>query len=579
MDRDDAVAQVRERTDIVELIGTQVTLQRRGARWLGLCPFHNEKTPSFSVNAEMGLYYCFGCGAKGDIFSFMMATRGLGFAQALEMLADQAGVELPERQTGGYSSTQIARQVMEAAAQVYARSLQSSPASMPARQELRNRQIERDAATTWALGYGAPGVLNTVLSREQMKTAEQLGLITKYGRELMAGRLTLPVRDSAGRTVGLAGRALGKPDSDTAKYINTLASQLWARNQVLYGMDLAAPHIRKTGLAILVEGQFDTIQMHLRGWPCTVAPCGSAISRQHIAQLSALTKRLVVLGDGDQAGSKLAMQSWEHAIGTGMVVLAAPLPAGTDPDLLARQNPAAIQELIEKADSPITAYLRDLRNQITTSSSPEDQAALVRQGAQFISELPDPLIRARFAQNWAGEWSVQVPLGTGSPAAQFEWSLDRQALATALQPDQATAIQPWLLLDPTSRQALLLAQTHPGVPAAQLATADHETEETSPAATSLLAAVTCADPGDITPDPADIIWRLVVRAGRVALQTAAAQGDAQRASTLAKLLRAGRPAQPEIEQLIRPEGIPDPGLPATGKPDVPADSDVAAPIW
>lgn len=559
----DPIQEIKNRLDLAEIVEQTTELVAKGGsgRLWGLCPFHSERTPSFTVNNDMGIYYCFGCKAKGDIFAFIMETQGVGFRFALEQLAEQAGVTLPEY-SGHKSDLPLARQVILKAQQIYQQDL-ASPHAENARQELRRRQIGRETSARWRLGYVHPGHLISQLNQAELEMAKRLGLVrthAQYGdREALARRLILPISDVAGRPVAFSGRVLDNSNPQAPKYLNTTTSFLWNRSRVLYGLDLAVPNIRQTRTAIIVEGQMDCIAMHRIGYANTVAPCGSGVSREHVASLATMADRIVVLGDGDQAGRGMAMDIWNKAVGFSLAVLVATLPAGMDPDEMSRNDPQALADILAAAISPVNAILDGVRfSAKQLRDDPEAQARVIREGADFIQELQDPLVRSRLAQMWTAEYGVAINLSAKRIDAAdipYEWTLDRGALAAAAQsPEWAADLRAYLLLDPYCRTAMATLQQY-GDPsralqALQMAPEYQEgfsepsvdlREGTGDPAYDALVAACCAQDEPVDLD--DLRWQLVRRYTKERIAGAVQEGDSGTAGTLARLLAQGPAAE------------------------------------
>lgn len=362
--QDEIKNRIRESTDIIRLIGESVELKKAGANYLGLCPFHAEKTPSFSVNPGRQFFHCFGCGESGDVFSFMMKYHRLSFPEALKELARRAGIELPERTLGRAEQEQLKRRdrlyaINEAAAVLYQKTLFESPAAKPARAYLGERGIPEDASMKYRLGY-APGpdhggwnFVTNLLQKNGMAVAdiERAGLAVKKEQggyyDRFRDRVLFPIYDMSGRVVAFGGRILGE---GKPKYMNSPESLVFDKSRLLFGLYQHRETIRKQRKALVVEGNFDLLSLVVHGIDNVVAPLGTALTRQHVRSLRGYCEEVVLLFDGDAAGLKAAMRSVPFFLAEQVEALVALLPEGHDPDTLVReQGTSGIDTLIDQA--------------------------------------------------------------------------------------------------------------------------------------------------------------------------------------------------------------------------------------
>ncbi len=355
---------VRESTDIVRIVGESVELKKAGANYIGLCPFHAEKTPSFSVNPGRQFFHCFGCGESGDVFSFMMKHHRLNFPEALKELARRAGIELPERTLSGAEQERLRQRerlyvVNEAAALLFQNVLAESPLAEPATNYLRDRGIPDDAKKTYRLGYApAPenagwNFLTGLLVKQGLAIAdiERAGLAVKkehggyYDR--FRDRVLFPIFDMSGRVVAFGGRILGdgKP-----KYMNSPESLVFDKSRLLFGLYQHREAIRKQRRALVVEGNFDLLSLAVHGVDNVVAPLGTSLTRQHVRSLRGYCEEVLLLFDGDAAGLKAAMRSVPFFLAEQVEARVALLPEGHDPDTLIRlKGVNGIEDLVEHA--------------------------------------------------------------------------------------------------------------------------------------------------------------------------------------------------------------------------------------
>ena len=346
---DEDVARVRAATDIVALIGEHAALKRQGQRWVGLCPFHSEKTPSFSVNAEEGFYYCFGCQAKGDAISFVRAVEHLDFVEAVHRLADRAGMTIREDAHSGRDSQRrkILLDIMEQAVEWYHRRLLEGPDAGRARDYLRSRGYDGEVVRRFRLGW-APDEWDALctglkLSREHA-VGTGLGFVNRRGRlqDAFRARILFPICDPSGHPVALGGRIL--PDSeDPAKYKNSSETAVYSKRRTLYALNWAKDDIIRKGEVVVCEGYTDVIGLFGAGVERAVATCGTALAEEHVKLLRNFASRVVLAFDADGAGQAAAGRFYEWERRLEIDVAVADLPPGSDPGELARTDPGALR--------------------------------------------------------------------------------------------------------------------------------------------------------------------------------------------------------------------------------------------
>lgn len=357
----DFAQEVKAAADIVSVVGAHVRLKRQsGDRYIGLCPFHTEKTPSFSVHGGLQIYKCFGCGKSGDVFSFLMELQGLSFIEALKLLARQQGKELPRRD-GGAGADAAARtregllQVHELGQRFFVEQLRSKQGS-EARQYLKQRGLGPEEIEEFGLGY-APGggALTSYLRGKQLKRSQVLesGLVGQSERDnsvyaRFRDRLMFPIHSDGGNLIGYGGRSLqadGKP-----KYLNSPETPIYRKNAVLYNIHRARTPMRQSNLAVLVEGYMDVIGVWRAGIRNAVATCGTALTARQISMLRRHCDTVVVNFDSDSAGQAAAERSVEMLLRDGMNVRVLELPGGLDPDEYCReQGGESYRRLLEDA--------------------------------------------------------------------------------------------------------------------------------------------------------------------------------------------------------------------------------------
>lgn len=404
--RQDDVEAVRERTDIVSLVGQYVGLKKAGRSHTGLCPFHSEKTPSFTVDPGKGLYYCFGCGKGGNAFSFVMEVEGLTFPEAVERLSGPAGVTL--RYEGGRRDDRKSRSRREAlfranerATALYQRMLLEGREGEEARRYLDSRGVGREAMEEFRLGY-APGYRDFLLRRMTREFSPEIlieaGLALKDAgggvRDRFRARVIFPVQDLSGRHVGFGARLL---QGDGPKYLNTKETPVYDKGALLYNLNRAKAAATSSDRAFVVEGYTDVIALHQGGVAEAVATCGTAISEGHFKLLSRFARRAVLAFDSDEAGARAAERAYGLFEAYPLEVQVLVLPQGLDPADLVREQ--GVEEFLAQAEKavPLVEYMlrRSLRGQ--DLDSPEGRARAVQEALPIVTGLEDPVRREQYA--------------------------------------------------------------------------------------------------------------------------------------------------------------------------------------
>ncbi len=403
---DEDIARVREATDLVAVISQYTQLKRVGRRWSGLCPFHNEKTPSFSVNAEEGFYHCFGCKASGDAITFLREKEQLDFVGAVESLANRAGITLryTERDEGEGRKRQARLfELTDRAADWYHERLRNGPDAAAARRYLRGRGFDADEVAHYRIGW-APDAWDAMarslrVSREDLEAAG-LGFQNKAGRlqDFFRARILFPIMDERARVVGFGGRKL--PEADGPKYQNSRDNDLYSKSRVLYGLNWAKADAVNHGEVVICEGYTDVIGFHRAGVPRAVATCGTALTEEHVRQLKRFTRRLVLAYDADDAGQTAAdrVYAWERTHDIEVAVVA--LPAGSDPDEMARTDPDALRAAVEQA-TPFLEFRVERVLAGARMESAEGRARAAEAALAVVAEHPDPLVRDQYVMTVA----------------------------------------------------------------------------------------------------------------------------------------------------------------------------------
>ncbi|MHB1905790.1 MAG: DNA primase [Acidimicrobiales bacterium] len=409
---EDEIARVRAATDIVALITESVALKRSGQRWVGLCPFHGERTPSFSVNAHEGRYYCFGCRAAGDQITWVRETQHLDFVEAVRHLAERAGIELREDAYAGPArkERQVALEAMARAVDWYHERLLSGPDARPARDYLRARGISGEVARTFRLGW-APDewdALTRALSLDaKVLEATGLGFTNRRGRlqDFVRGRVIFPIFDPSGKPVALGGRILpgaGERNDGRVepKYKNSPETAIYSKRKTLYGLHLAKDDVVRTGEIVVCEGYTDVIAFFLAGVPRAVATCGTALGEDHFRVMRNFARRIVLAYDADGAGQSAAasVYQWERQHEVDVVV--ARLPDGLDPAELAQRDPAALGRAVEGA-VPFLRFRLERVLEGADTTSVEGRARAGELCAAVIAEHPSELTRDQYVMDVA----------------------------------------------------------------------------------------------------------------------------------------------------------------------------------
>jgi len=351
------VEKIKERLDILDVVGSYVELKKAGGTYKARCPFHNERTPSFTVSPERGTFYCFGCHAKGDIFSFVEQIEGLDFKGALKLLAERAGIPLEKSDPKSKGEHERLYAILESAKTFFAGNLSKAA---QVKEYLAKRGIKEETLREWAIGFAEDEWRSLYDHLKKMKFSdielEQAGLVKHKDADEAAsssiryydafrGRVMFPLFDASGRVVGFSGRTLST-DPTTPKYINSPETALFNKSELLYGLHKAKSAIRKKDYSILVEGQMDLILSHQAGYANTVAASGTALTHQHLARLKKLSPRIVMAYDSDNAGLAAAQKNSRLALQLGLEVKISSLPKGSDPADLILSEPKAYADAL-----------------------------------------------------------------------------------------------------------------------------------------------------------------------------------------------------------------------------------------
>jgi DNA primase len=423
------IVEVRDRASIVEIISDYVTLKKAGRNYMGLCPFHGEKTPSFTVSEDKGIFHCFGCGVGGGVFHFLMRYDQLTFPEAVERVANRYGITIERADRSGSAGESGERELLyrlnERVAANYQKTLVSHPEGKRALEYLAARGVDEGTARNFMLGYApqsGSGLLG-VLKKEglSVKDAMRLGLIGQRGSERFYekffGRLMFPIINAGGKVVGFGGRVL---DQGLPKYLNSSETPLFRKSSTLYGLYQAKDGIRKTDRVVVVEGYLDAIALNQFGLADVVATLGTALTVEHVRLLSRYTKKIVALFDGDDAGRKAAARSFEIFIEAGMLGRAAFLPKSEDPDTFVRsRGKAAIEGVLDRAIPLADYYFSWLEERYGTGLEGKSQTAAEISRLLAKSQSPfdvDLLVRRAVDRLGIREELLRRPAGVAGKA-------------------------------------------------------------------------------------------------------------------------------------------------------------------
>jgi len=422
---DESLERVKQAADIVEVISAHTDLRRQGARWVGLCPFHEERTPSFSVDPQEKLYHCFGCGVGGDTIKFVEEKEGLGFAETVELLAERYGVEVErEREDPRAEARRQQRRrlgdLLDRTATFYASYLWDSEEARKARDYLAERGLGEEVLRAFGVGY-APSAWDKVLVRGQragFNVAElrSVGLVQK-GRgggeyDRFRSRIIFPIRDRRGRTLGFGGRAMRSDQG--AKYVNTAETDFFHKSHMLYGIDLAKEAIAKAGRAVVVEGYTDVLALHQAGVQEAIGVMGTAITEEQVAALSGMVEEVVLALDADAAGQEAMLRAQRVAAGRSMRLRVAAMPAGEDPaEMMAAEGGAERFRALVEGAVDLPAFQVGLVLGQTDTSSPAERDRALTEVAPILAGLGETASRDDLVRQVAERLDLEPALVMG----------------------------------------------------------------------------------------------------------------------------------------------------------------------
>ncbi|MGY6500279.1 MAG: DNA primase [Acidimicrobiales bacterium] len=535
--RDEDVARVREATDMVAIVSQFTQLKRVGRRFSGLCPFHSEKSPSFSVNAEDGLYYCFGCQAKGDAITFVREIEHLDFVGAVEWLAGRAGITLQYTDQNESESRRRRNHlvaVVGRAVDWYHDRLMTAADAGAARGYLRSRGFTRETVETYKLGWAPDDwdqLAKALKVPDDVLSDAGLGFVNRRGRQQdsFRARVLFPIFDVNGDPVGFGGRIM--PGAEGAKYINSHESPIYAKSRVLYGLNWAKGDIVKADEVVVCEGYTDVIAFAEAGIPRAVATCGTALTESHVQVMRKFARKVVLAFDADSAGQAAAERFYEWEQKFEVDVAVAALPRGVDPADLARQDPEALAAAVSGARS-FLGFRLDRVLEAADLTAPEGRARAAESALAVVAEHPSDLVRDQYLMQVAdrcridvdrlretmrrgprpdaraGRAASSVEVGRPRPAPAWRESPASEALRVAVQhPEQMSALVDEILFDDEIHAAAFRCIVS-GVSLREAI------DQADPATADLLQRVAVQES---EADPTDVATRLVEEATRRAM--------------------------------------------------------------
>jgi len=394
-------SEIKSRINILDLISQYVKLKRVGKNYVGLCPFHSERTPSFTVSPDKGIFKCFGCGASGDVISFYMKIKGLDFKQAILELAERCGISVDESLLAQKRKEKNLAELNYKVAKFYHAQLLRSEEAEKARSYLKERGISEDTIKEFMLGYAPSSgrILSSLLrvDARELKQAEEVGLI-KRGEDggyidLFRDRVIIPIFNEAGECVGFAGRTLD-PRVEP-KYLNSPESPIFKKSEILYGLFQSKKQIKQKGKAYIVEGYFDFLTLWQRGLDNVVATCGTALTERHVSKLKNLAEEITLIFDGDEAGKKATLRAISLFISQGILPTCVVLPEGEDPDSFFRSKVVEAESSPEALLAPFTMNALDFIHKEYQEKVLSKPRTAFEELVELFKDCKDPFLRKR----------------------------------------------------------------------------------------------------------------------------------------------------------------------------------------
>jgi len=409
---DEARERVRDATDIAQVIGEHVALRRAGRSWKGLCPFHTEKTPSFTVTPDRQMWHCFGCNRGGDVFAFLMEKDKLSFPEALRALADRAGIELPKAERGPKDEVFDRLYQANALANDFFQASLRAPGGERARAYMAGRAFEEPWIERFQIGFapeGWDGLLTALGKLLPARDMEEAGLVVRRGDgsghyDRFRNRVMFPVAAAEGKIAGFGARALS--DEDAPKYLNSPESPVFRKGRLLYGLPQARPSIRERREAIVAEGYLDVIRLHAAGFTNAVGTCGTALTSDHARAVARLNADVLLVYDGDDAGVRAADRALDALLQSGLQVRVLLLPRGEDPDSFLRKEGAAAFSALGEAALDVPSFLAGSRLKDQSAANPSLEARM-RRLVELLRGLEDPIRRRLLLRRGAEVFGIE----------------------------------------------------------------------------------------------------------------------------------------------------------------------------
>ncbi len=429
--QDDDIERLRSTVSIVEVVQQYVALKRVGRNWVGLCPFHAEKSGSFNVREETGRYKCFGCQAAGDVFTFVQEIEHLDFPGSVEFLAAKAGIQLTYTSTTQSKERSRRKQLVEAmevAVEWYHRRLLDDPAARPARDYLRQRGLAGDVARQFRIGW-APDDWDAMSREVDVPPAvlQDIGLAFRNKRNKMQdsfrARVMFPIFSESGEALAFGGRILPGSD-DPAKYKNSAETAIYSKSKTLYGLNWAKADIARADQVVVCEGYTDVIGFHRAGVPRAVATCGTALTEEHVRLLKRYASKVVLAFDADAAGQGAAERFYEWEQKHAVEVSVAALPAGKDPGELAQTDPEALGKAVASS-VPFLGFRLQRALHARAADTPEQRARLAEEAMAVVNEHPNTNVRVLYA----GEVAARVGLPVNDMVRLAERGVRRPSIS------------------------------------------------------------------------------------------------------------------------------------------------------
>ncbi|XKT74412.1 MAG: DNA primase [Patescibacteria group bacterium UBA2163] len=449
----DTVEQIKDRLGVVEVLAPYVKLTKAGRYHKGLCPFHNEKTPSFMVNPERGFYHCFGCNKGGDIFSFIQEIEGLDFRGALKLLAEKAGVEITNERPENRDRKEKLFTILADAQRFFTDTLTRH---IEAKEYIQSRGITTENGDRWQLGYAPQAWQDTLdhltekghdpalielagLAKQPDaadKDTQKEGVDTPRRYDRFRGRVMFPIRDISGRVIGFSGRIFPETTQEQAKYLNSPETPVFDKSRILYGLDFAREAIRKYNFAILVEGQLDVLLAHQTSYTNTVALSGTAFTAAHAQLIKRYTENLVLAFDGDRAGVSASGRAAAIALETGLNVKIATLPSGEDPADIINRDIDAWKSVIKGAEHVVDFYLSYLES--LGYDERRFKLEVSRVVLPYVARIPNAIDQAHFV----GRVAKALAIPEDAVVAELEKIKPSTTHTTSRATQEATTTSP-----------------------------------------------------------------------------------------------------------------------------------------